>query len=156
MQRAEEVFPAAGRPLVHELGNEVEWDVLTTEAGSCLNTQELVAWYNTIDLYVVTSSGEGGPQGPFEAAACGCVVLSTDVGQVSDWRELRTSGLIVPTYRNAAEATLTVADMAYEIRTLIADRDKLNYLSNHLQSDIRTNWNAAVLCPQQLRELFAT
>lgn len=142
-------------PLIAELGNEVEWDILTPDQHSCLNTEQLVAYYQSLSIFLCTSSGEGGPQGPFEAAACGACVLSTDVGQCTDWNGLRKSRLIVPSYGNATEAAETVRQMATRIRELIHDRGQLASLSDYLAADIRLNLNAAVLCPQQLREIFA-
>jgi hypothetical protein len=141
-------------PLIAELGNEVEWDVITPDQHSCLNTDQLVEWYQNLDLFLCTSSGEGGPQGPFEAAACGAVVVSTDVGQVSDFQAMRDARLIVPTYANANEARETVRQMAARIRELIRDRATLESTANYITANIRLKYNAEVECPKQLVELF--
>ncbi len=141
-------------PLIAEIGNEVEWDVHTPSQNSCLNTDTLVRWYGDLDIFLCTSSGEGGPQGPFEAAACGAIPVVTDVGQLSDWNELRSSRLIVPSYGNATEAAETVRQMAARIRELIHDRDTTEALSRYIVDNVRLKWNAETLCPSQLVEMF--
>lgn len=141
-------------PVIAAVGSAVEWDVKTPEAASCMTTSDLVAWLQTLDIFLCTSSGEGGPQGPFEAAACGCAVVSTDVGQVSDWDTLRQMNLIVPTYRNTAEAAETVRQMAGLILTLAGDRTLLQACQESLTADIRENWSAERNCPRQILDLF--
>ncbi len=141
-------------PLIAELGNEVEWDVLTPSQHSCLNTDQLVAYYQGLSCFLCTSSGEGGPQGPFEAAACGAIPLSTDVGQMSDWKEAKDAHLIVPSYGNHTEAEETVHQMASRIRELIRDRSTTDALSKYITANVRLKWNAEVLCQTQLLELF--
>lgn len=46
-------------------------------------------FYDSIDYLICTSSSEGGPLGPFEAALCGVPVLSTKVGL---WGESKMEG----------------------------------------------------------------
>lgn len=143
-------------PVIAKIGDAVDWKVITPEASSCLNTPQLVEYYNSLDVMLCTSSGEGGPQIPFEAASCGCAVVSTDVGQVSDWDALRQLDLIVPTYRNAAEAKETVNLMCERIMRLAKDREQLKFCAESLEFDISENWNASKLCPQQLVEMFGS
>lgn len=141
-------------PVIAQVGNRVEWDVITPEASSCLNTPQLVEYFNNLDIFLCTSSGEGGPQPPFEAASCGCVVISTDVGQVSDWDALRYLDLMAPTYSNAAEAKVTADVIANKILRFIGDDELLKHCAGQLEFDIDQNWNAKDLCPRQLREMF--
>lgn len=143
-------------PLIQQLGHNVEFDVLTTDSGSCLSTADLVEWYRSLDVFLCTSSAEGGPQGPFEAAACGCIVVSTDVGQVSDWEWLRNNGLIVPTYKSKEDAMFSVMMMKHTIYDLCRENTNgsLTDLKRTIVSDIRSNWNAETECPKQLKEMF--
>ena len=141
-------------PLIAELGNEVEWDVLTPSQHSCLNADAMVRYLQNLDVFLCTSSGEGGPQGPFEAAACGAIPISTRVGQMADWSELEQARLIVPSYGNATEAAETVRQMAARIRELVRDRETTEALSRYIVDNVRLRWNAEVECPKQLVELF--
>jgi glycosyltransferase involved in cell wall biosynthesis len=141
-------------PVIAALGDQVEWSVMTPDSASCLGPLALAEWYRSLDVFLCTSSGEGGPQGPFEAAACGAVVVSTDVGQVSDWGLLREAGLIVPTYRNAQEAAGAAGGIIERIRALDADRSLLSGWRERLVGDIQANWNAEIECPKQMRDIF--
>jgi glycosyltransferase involved in cell wall biosynthesis len=47
-------------------------------------TAQMVHWYNTGTIYVCASSSEGTPNPALEAAACGCVVVSTRVGNMPE------------------------------------------------------------------------
>lgn len=65
----------------------VAHDFRRTDAGdssSRRTTQEMVDWYNTGTVYVCASSSEGTPNPALEAAACGCVVVSTRVGNMPE------------------------------------------------------------------------
>lgn len=141
-------------PVIAAVGDRVEWDVRTPDAACGMGTYPMVAYYRSLDVFLCTSSGEGGPQGPFEAAACGCAVVSTDVGQVSDWDALRNLELIVPTYRNAEEARETVLLMSSLILSLANERDRLEAARERLLADVEENWNAEKACPAQLQEIF--
>lgn len=63
------------------VGIETEGDDLTTNNLSQATVNLL---YNLVDLYLVTSRLEGGPQAVIEAAAARCKIISSDVGHAPD------------------------------------------------------------------------
>ena len=65
-----------------------------------LNEAELRDLYRSSQIYLCTSRVEGGPLGPFESYLCGCSVVSTAVGMVSDYQQL--PGLYVTTELSSA------------------------------------------------------
>lgn len=60
--------------------------------------------YRALDVFVVTSSVEGGPMTAFEALACGVPLVSTSVGMVKDWLQDGTHMLLIEIGR--AEAVI--------------------------------------------------
>ena len=61
----------------------------------CFSTEQMVEWYNTGTIYLCTSSSEGTPNPALEAAACGCVVVSTRVGNMPELIEPYVNGELV-------------------------------------------------------------
>ena len=61
----------------------------------CYTTEQMVEWYNAGTIYICTSSSEGTPNPAIEAAACGCVVVSTRVGNMPELIEPYVNGELV-------------------------------------------------------------
>lgn len=96
------------RPLITALGPSWRWRINSRTHGTALSPAEMVKWYRNLDLFVCTSTSEGGPLTPFEAASCGVPVLSTDIGSVRDWNLIHDVGLILPEYKNHRDAKRVV------------------------------------------------
>ncbi len=47
-------------------------------------SEDLVAFYQALDIYLITSREEGGPMGLMESMSCGIPVVSTNVGMAGD------------------------------------------------------------------------
>lgn len=79
-------------------------------AVNTLPRETLALLYQLIDLYVVSSRSEGGPQSIMEAAATGCKVISTPVGLALDILEP------ICLYRSAPEAArLITQDLRQDV-----------------------------------------
>ena len=61
----------------------------------CHSTEDMIQWYNTGTIYICTSSSEGTPNPALEAAAAGCVVVSTRVGNMPELIETHVNGELV-------------------------------------------------------------
>ena len=59
------------------------------------NEEEMIAWYNTGKVYLVTSITEGTPNPALEAAACGCLVVATKVGNMPELISDGVNGFLV-------------------------------------------------------------
>lgn len=57
--------------------------------------QEMAAWYNTGTILICASRAEGTPNPCLEAAACGCTVVSTPVGNMPDLIQCGVNGYLV-------------------------------------------------------------
>jgi glycosyltransferase involved in cell wall biosynthesis len=62
-----------------------------------LPQKKMPDFYNSLDLYLVTSRVEGGPVPLLEAMSCGITVISTSVGIVPEFIKDDFNGLIIPT-----------------------------------------------------------
>jgi len=58
------------------------------------NYLEITRYYNTLDLYLVTSRAEGGPKAILESMATGIPLISTEVGMAPDIIEDGYNGLL--------------------------------------------------------------
>jgi teichuronic acid biosynthesis glycosyltransferase TuaC len=64
-----------------------------------VNHDELKYWYAAADLFCLASAGEGCPNVVLEAMACGCPVVVSNVGAVSDLVREGESGFVVDLHR---------------------------------------------------------
>lgn len=91
------------RPLALALDElHIEHDFrLTTDGGTkYLSPEAMVNWYNSGAVYVVASRTEATPNVAIEAAACGCVVISSPVGCMPELIDHGVNGELVE--RNVA------------------------------------------------------
>ena len=84
--------------------------VNSTKASTQLRGQALVDWYNSGTVYVVASKFEGTPNPALEAAACGCTVVATPVGNMPELID-GTNGVLVE--RKVAAFVAAIAEMRY-------------------------------------------
>ncbi|MCZ6774686.1 MAG: glycosyltransferase [Proteobacteria bacterium] len=87
-----------------------------------LSRQEMVDWYNSGNILVCASHTEGTPNVALEAAACGCVIVSTPVGNMPElirhgengYLADRTVGSLVKGVENARSNYLQLAEQMQE------------------------------------------
>lgn len=113
------------------------WEKMIEELKSCgiseiyyfpfLPDELMPFYYNSIDLYVITSKVEGGPLPLLYNMACGTPIISTPVGMAKDYIENEINGLTIP--KNDWDAT------ASAMISLLNDAPLRDYLA---QSAINT------------------
>ena len=59
------------------------------------SAEEMAAWYNSGTVLVCASTAEGTPNPPLEAAACGCTIVSTRVGNMPELIRQDVNGYLV-------------------------------------------------------------
>jgi glycosyltransferase involved in cell wall biosynthesis len=57
-------------------------------------TEKVVPWYHSIDIFVLPSRSEGLPNALMEAMACGCCVIASRVGGISELVRHEETGLL--------------------------------------------------------------
>lgn len=76
----------------------IDYDFRVTNSDAphlCRSTDEMVDWYNTGTIYVCASSSEGTPNPALEAAACGCTIVSTPVGNMPELIRQGENGMLI-------------------------------------------------------------
>jgi len=77
-------------------GIECDFRLVDSHGGPSRRTaEEMAVWYQTGAVYVVASATEGTPNPALEAAACGCVICSTRVGNMPELVEDGINGRLV-------------------------------------------------------------
>lgn len=140
------------QPLMEYLGDRYEWRVKTNafDSKDALGVNAMREWYQGLDIFLCTSSADGTPNPPFEAAACGCMVISTDVGCLTDWDVIRKRGLLVPSYGNASEAKNIRSQIVTLLAKADADREWLTVNAWALMHSIQADYSYEVLAPRIL------
>jgi glycosyltransferase involved in cell wall biosynthesis len=137
-------------PLQAITDEEFEFKVNTKNLSSGPLTREaMVEWYRDCDIFISTSSNEGTPNPPFEAAACGIPVISTDVGAVTDWAALRMQGMVVSTYHDAHSADNTVREIAEHL-DILKGPSKRRFVGDILRQSIVESYSFEVIAPKIL------
>jgi glycosyltransferase involved in cell wall biosynthesis len=87
---------------------------------------EMAEWYNDATVYLCASQTEGTPNGALEAAACGCTLVSTRVGNMPELIRNGVNGYLVER---------TIDDLLSGIEAALADQPRL---SEQMQNDIKS------------------
>jgi len=83
-------------PLAARLQGIAETDFRVVDPYGKKHSQvELASWYNDSSVYVVASETEGTPNPALEAASCGCVLVTTRVGNMPELVRHGENGIFV-------------------------------------------------------------
>ena len=116
---------------LHECGIDCELLLVDSYGDDKRSAAEMAAWYNTGTVLVCASEAEGTPNPALEAAACGCTVVSTPVGNMPELIRSGQNGYLV----ERESAALLAATRA-------ACRDFLP-LATEMQRDVRAwDWRS--------------
>ena len=78
-------FAEVLQPLIQRMTDtRIAWCINARDHERRYDTIQMVEWYNSLDVLLVTSSVEGTPSVLLEAMACGVPVISTPVGITSE------------------------------------------------------------------------
>jgi len=93
-------------------------------------------WYNTGSLFAVLSQSEGTPNPALEAAACGCGLVATEVGNIPELINRDETGQIVPPNGVVPLSNLEPEYVADQIGYAM---DLRHELSKNIQNTIKLN-----------------
>lgn len=98
-----------------------------------LNENEMRDFYQSLDYYICLSDQEGTPNPALEAAACGCLLISTKVGNMPE---------IIIDNVNSFFIDQNIDNIILKIHQILKiDSIKYDYMSKQLLKEIRSNWS---------------
>lgn len=98
------------------------------------NYDDIVDYYNVLDLYLITSRVEGGPKAFLESMACKIPFVSTNVGMVADIIRDRVNGLVSESFE--------AEDLFLKAKELLDNRNLRKMLVEQGFEDVkRYDWN---------------
>lgn len=83
------------RDCLQAQGLEVELRLVDSTGPAKYTPEEMAAWYNSGTIYLCTSLAEGTPNPCLEAAACGCTLIATPVGNMPELIQQGWNGYLV-------------------------------------------------------------
>jgi glycosyltransferase involved in cell wall biosynthesis len=130
-------------PLIERMKDcPCEFLVNTNTHRNAWSAEQMCQWYNSLDMFLVTSCAEGTPSVLLEAAACGRPIVSTDVGiareivgdggglLLGEWCDLAGAGRIVNDAENVILAAMRDLPSALQCigkRARIAAEEKFDW-----------------------------
>jgi len=140
----EEVY----KPLRASIGDKrFDWWTNTRDHRNAISRQAMVERYQSTDVLLCTSITEGTPSPIFEAAACGCCIVSTNVGMVTDWALPHNLELVAPAYWNKTTCGETIKSLARILNCLADDRDRLRSAAAALREDVTARYGYETIAP---------
>jgi len=120
------------------------------ESGLCdhfytnLNSQETADLYRRHDIFIYPSYSDGFQSPPLEAMACGCAVVATNLGAVSEYAQDERNALLCPAQNHH--------EMSKKIERLILDPELRKNIGNQAATDA-SQWKWET-CAKRFEELF--
>jgi hypothetical protein len=110
----------------------IETEALLVDSfGAKRSPEEMAAWYNSGTVIVCASEAEGTPNPPLEAAACGCTIVSTRVGNMPELIRDGENGFLVDRRADALLEGALAAVRDYPRLAARMQRDIVPWLWSH-------------------------
>ena len=90
-------------------------------------------YYSASDIFILPSRQDNLPGTGLEAHACGLPVAAFDIGGISDIVDHKITGVLVKPF--------DCESLAFEIKWLLSDKDRLNKLSLNSRVKAERLWN---------------
>ena len=143
------------QPLKSRVGDKYDMVENRSTAKTARSVVEMALWYKTLDVFCCTAAAEGTPNPPLEAAASGCAILTTNVGQMRDWMALRNMELVLPDYGNEIQAN-RVVDKFVDSLAILEDSCIRDFAVEILLASIEKWYDYRVIAPMTLEYVAGT
>ncbi len=130
------------KPLMKSLESyNIDFKIIFTDRYSPkYDLKEMIDYYNSLDVYLCTSSSEGTPNPVFEAASCGLPIVSTDVGCVRDLIEFGKNGFLVGSYSDDKGAQKIIWKISESLKYLENNRGECREMGDYSREVILKDW----------------
>jgi glycosyltransferase involved in cell wall biosynthesis len=98
-------------PVMEKLGDSVEWEINSRDHTNALGEEEMIRWYDDIDIFLSTSSSEGYQMPALEAMSRGRMVIATDAGGAGELISASAGGVLVDSWSNRKDAIPVVGQI---------------------------------------------
>jgi glycosyltransferase involved in cell wall biosynthesis len=106
---------------------------------------DIVKYFNALDLYIISSRVEGGPKAILESWATGVPLVSTNVGMVPDLMEDGKDGFLVDVD--------DVENLYLKSKLILEDKKLRNFfIANGLEAVKKNDWN--VIAKRYKEEIY--
>ncbi len=109
-------------------GIESDWLLVDSFGAEKRNPEQMAEWYNSGTVIVCASEAEGTPNPPLEAAACGCTIVSTRVGNMPELIRHGRNGYLVDRNMDALLGGVLEAVANYQRLAMQMQRDIVPWL----------------------------
>jgi glycosyltransferase involved in cell wall biosynthesis len=137
-------YDAIAVPLREKLlrqGIECDFRLLDSFSEKNLSQEEMARWYNTGRVLLCTSSTEGTPNVALEAAACGCTLITTPVGNMPELIRHGENGLLVDPDPDAFYRAIMDSEVHWPSMASVLEKDirswGWDHRANELFSELR-------------------
>lgn len=139
-------------PLMEHFGDRFDWRVNDRDHSDALTQEEMVNWYDGIDVFLTTGCAEGGPSQVPEAMSCGKAVIGTQSGYAS---EIVTPncGVIVAPYHDPETAAASVNNLIGILRYLDENRQNLVAMNVQARKRVEAAYTWEKLAPKWLETI---
>jgi glycosyltransferase involved in cell wall biosynthesis len=133
------------------MGDCFEFKINGNSAQTAMSQQEMVDWYNSIDVFLTTGCAEGGPSPPIEAMSCGRSVIGTESGYLGEVVDNFSDGLLFTPYSCESTAKEKVDAIKSALETL--DKDMLSVSGDNARKKIENKYSWSVVAEDWIKAI---
>lgn len=159
------VFGHVGKPNPRKGGDliitaarlaQVDLRLIQRTAKLALPEQQMIDWYQGIDVMVTASNMDGTPNPMLEGAACACALLSTPIGNMPEFIQPGVNGILtqyrLPYPAPGPDTDLAVAmqdrerltaELLLHMKTLVVDPTRTETMGRAARATVEAGWTWA-------------
>lgn len=132
--------PRKGGVFIIEAARKLDLEIRSIQrtAKVAMKAEEMLEWYQGIDVQVTCSNMDGTPNPMLEAAACACSLISTPIGNMPEFIESGVNGILIPPLPGREQGRAPVHEEWADVEKMEQGLlDALIYLRDHRDAQAR-------------------